>query len=399
MREARTQVVIVGAGPAGLSLAHLLWREGIDAVVLEARSREYCERRVRAGLLEPGTVEFLSELGLDRARREGMTHHGIELHFGGERHRIPIAEIAGMCTTIYPQQEVVKDLLAASDAIGGRVLFEVADVTLHDLTSTAPVVRFRHRGEEQALRGDIVAGCDGFHGVSRAAIPDSALRTFESEHAATWFGVLAEVAPTTEELVYGLHERGYAMHSMRGPNLTRLYFQYDPADPDHPSSWSQERVWEELGSRLATADGWDQPQGPIVDRVDFSIRAFIVEPMRYGRLFLAGDAAHIVPPTGGKGLNAAVWDVKLLAEVLVPWFAGGGDALLDAYSPAALRRDWQMLQFSVWMTEVLAVRRPGDAMELRLKHAELEQLVAGGTLTRSFAERYLGVFDPVAQPR
>lgn len=386
----RTQVAIIGAGPAGLLLAHLLHLTGIESVVLEAKSRAYCEARVRAGALEPGTVKLLCDAGLDRVLRDGTKHDGFFLQFGDERHRMPIRDLAGDCLTIYGQQEVVKDLLHARDEQGGHVEFEVRDVQLRDVESDTPSVCYSTCDGDVELRCDLIAGCDGFHGVSRKYMPEHLTTVYQSERAATWFGFLADVPPTTNELVYAVGPRGYAMHSMRG-DRTRLYFQYDPG-VDEPATWPAERLWSELADRLATTDPWEQPPGPILDTVDFSIRGFVIDPMQHGRLYLAGDSAHIVPPAGAKGLNAALHDVALLFEAIEQHITQHASPLLERYSRTALRRNWMMLQFSIWVTDLLSVYHPGNKMELKLKYVELAQLVTSEAMARSFAERYLGRF-------
>ena len=317
----RTQVGIVGAGPAGLVLAHLLKRAGIDSVVLENRSRDYVEQRVRAGVLEQGTVDLLDELGLaERLHREGLVHHGIELRFDGRRHRIPLTELTGgRAITVYGQQELVKDLIAARLAAGDPVVFEVEDVRLADLGTDRPRVHFRAAGGgARELACDFVAGCDGFHGVSRPAIPAGALRVFQRNYPFAWLGILAAVAPSTDELIYARHERGFALHSLRSPEVSRLYIQVDP--DEEIARWPDERIWEELRVRLATDDGWVLRDGPVLEKSIAVHHSFVVEPMQHGRLFLAGDAAHIVPPTGAKGLNLAVADVRVLARALDRWY-------------------------------------------------------------------------------
>src|SRR3954469_13069502 len=313
----RTQVGIVGAGPAGLVLGHLLHLKGIDSVILEARDRDYVEKRIRAGVLEQGTVDLLIEMGVgDRLEREGLVHHGVELRFGGAGHRIAFDELTGgRGITIYGQQEVVKDLIAARLEAGAPLLFEVDEVSAHDIDSGEPTIRFRHDGEERELRCDAIAGCDGFHGVCRDAVPDGALRFHTRDYPFAWFGVLAEAPPSTEELIYCHHDRGFSLHSMRSPELSRLYFQCDP--DDDVANWPDERIWEELHTRLALRDDdWSLTEGPIIEKGITPMRSFVAEPTQYGRLYLAGDAVHIVPPTGAKGLNLAVADVKILAEAL-----------------------------------------------------------------------------------
>jgi p-hydroxybenzoate 3-monooxygenase len=386
-----TQVAIVGAGPAGLLLAHLLALRGIESVVLEARDRAYVEARVRAGVLEQGTVDLLSEAGVgDRLHAEGLVHHGLELRFDGQGHRIDLSELTGgRAITVYGQQEVVKDLIAARLEAGGELLFEVDDVTLHDLEGETPMVRFRHEGSERELRCAVVAGCDGFHGVCREAIPAGTLSVFERVYPFAWLGILAEVAPSSEELIYCYHERGFALHSMRSPQLTRLYLQCAP--DDDVAEWPDERIWEELRTRLATDAPWTLGEGPIVEKGITPMRSFVVEPLRYGRLFLAGDAAHIVPPTGAKGLNLAVADVRVLSEALGSWFADGDSAGLEAYSDTCLRRVWRVQHFSWWMTSMLH-RFPGDdPFDERLQRSQLRYVCSSRAAATTLAENYVGL--------
>jgi p-hydroxybenzoate 3-monooxygenase len=386
-----TQVGIVGAGPAGLLLAHLLRLRGIESIVLEARSREYVEARVRAGVLEQGTVDLLTEAGVaDRLHREGLVHHGLELRFDGRGHRIDLSELTGgRAITVYGQQEVVKDLIAARLDAGGELLFDVADVTLHDLESERPKVRFRHDGSQQELRCSIVAGCDGFHGVCREAIPPGRLTVYEREYPFAWLGILAEVAPSSEELIYCHHERGFALHSMRSPHLTRLYLQCAP--DDDVEQWPDERIWDELRTRLATVDPWRLGEGPVIEKGITPMRSFVVEPLRFGRLFLAGDAAHIVPPTGAKGLNLAVADVRVLSEALATWFADDDATGLDDYSERCLRRVWRVQHFSWWMTSMLH-RFPGDdPFEARLQRSQLRYVCSSRAAATTLAENYVGL--------
>src|SRR5215218_6363799 len=386
----RTQVGIVGAGPAGLLLSHLLHLEGIESVVLELRSREYVEQRVRAGVLEQGTVELLEKAGVgERLRRQGMVHHGIELRFGRRRHRVPLTDLTGRSITIYGQQEVVKDLIRARLEAGGQILFEVEDVRPEAVGTDRPLVRYRHGGQERELHCDVVAGCDGFHGVCREAVPGGAREVFERAYPFAWLGVLAAVAPSSEEIVYAASDRGFALHSMRSPELTRLYLQVDPDEPIE--RWPDARIWEELQARLATDDGWTLDEGPMLDKGVTGMRSFVVEPMRYGRLFLAGDAAHIVPPTGAKGMNLAVADVRVLADALAAWYRDGGTDLLDAWSATCLRRVWRAQDFSTWMTGLLH-RAPGDGpFQLRIQRARLDYLATSEAAARSLAENYVGL--------
>jgi p-hydroxybenzoate 3-monooxygenase len=387
----RTQVGIVGAGPAGLVLAHLLARAGIDSVVLENRSRDYIEQRVRAGVLEQNTVDLLREHGLaDRLDREGMVHHGLELRFGGRGHRIPLSELTGgRAITVYGQQEVVKDLVRARLEAGGEILFEVGDVSLHDLESERPAIRFRHDGGDHELRCDVVAGCDGFHGISRPSIPAGVLTAYEREYPFAWLGILAEAPPSSEELIYCSSERGFALHSMRSPKVTRLYLQVAP-DED-VANWPDERIWEELRARFATDDGWTLADGPLLEKGVTTMRSFVVEPMQHGRLYLAGDAAHIVPATGAKGLNLAVADVRILAEALDAWYRTGRAELLDAYSAACLRRVWRVQQFSWWMTSMLHLFDGGGGFDRRLQLSQLAYVCSSEAAATSLAENYVGL--------
>ena len=390
-QESRTQVGIVGAGPAGLVLSHLLQREGIESVVLEDRSRDYVEKRVRAGVLEQGTVDLLTELGLaDRLHREGLVHHGIELRFDGQGHRIGFEELAdGRAITIYGQQEVVKDLIAARLDSGAPLLFEVDDVSLHGIDSDEPSIRFTHDGEERELRCDAIAGCDGFHGVCRPSVPDGVLSFNQLDYPFAWLGILAQVAPSTEELIYAPHERGFALHSLRSPELSRLYVQCDPEDS--LEQWPDERIWEELHLRLARDDGWNLNEGPVIEKAIAPLRSFVAQPMQHGRLYLAGDAVHIVPATGAKGLNLAVADVQVLGEALTKYLQGGDGSLLDAYSDACLRRVWRVQHFSWWMTWMLHRFPDDDGFQQRLQRSQLDYTVSSRAAATSLAENYVGL--------
>jgi p-hydroxybenzoate 3-monooxygenase len=379
-------VGIVGAGPAGLLLAHLLHRHGIESVVLEKRSRHYVEHRIRAGVLEHGTVELLKEAGVgERLEREGMEHGGIELRFDRRGHRIDFPKLTGGRTiTVYGQTEVVKDLIAARTEAGLPLLFEVEDVSVHDLEDQ-PLIRFRHDGADHELRCDVIAACDGFHGVCRPSIPDGVLATHEREYPFAWLGILAEVAPSTEELIYARHERGFALHSMRTPELSRFYLQCEP--DDDPDDWSDDQIWEELEIRLER-DGFTlNTGGPIIEKGVTPMRSFVAEPMQHGNLYLAGDAAHIVPPTGAKGLNLAVGDVRELARAL----CDGDRAALDAYSERCLRRVWRAEHFSWWMTSMLH-RFPGHDAEFeeRLQRAQLDYVCRSEAAATTLAENYTG---------
>jgi p-hydroxybenzoate 3-monooxygenase len=389
--SSRTQVGIVGAGPAGLVLSHLLAREGIESVVLEDRSREYVEKRVRAGVLEQGTVDLLTELGLaDRLHREGLVHQGIELRFDGQGHRIPFEELAeGRAITIYGQQEVVKDLIAARLDADGPLLFEVDDVTLQGIDSDQPSIRFTHQGAERELRCDAIAGCDGFHGVCRPSVPEGVLSCNQLDYPFAWLGILAEVAPSTDELIYAPHERGFALHSLRSPELSRLYVQCDPEDS--LEEWPDERIWEELHIRLARDDGWTLKEGPLVEKAIAPLRSFVAQPMQYGRLYLAGDAVHIVPATGAKGLNLAVADVQVLGEALARYLKDGDGSLLDAYSDACLRRVWRVQHFSWWMTWMLHRFPDDDGFTRGLRRAQLEYVCSSRAAAATLAENYVGL--------
>ena len=387
----RTQVGIVGAGPAGLLLAHLLHREGIDSIIVENRSREYVEHRVRAGVLEQGTVDLLTAAGVgERLRREGLRHHGIELRFGGRGHRIDLTALTdGKSITVYGQQEVVKDLVNARLAAGGQILFDVADVAVRDIESPAPRIVFSRDGDIQEICCEIIAGCDGFHGVCRPSIPAHALRTFERSYPFAWLGILAAAPPSHDELIYAYHDHGFALFSMRSPEVTRLYLQVAP-DEDI-AAWPDARVWEELHTRLETDDNWTLSEGPVLEKGVTPMRSFVVEPMQYGRLVLAGDAAHIVPPTGAKGMNLAVADVSVLARALVALFKSGREEPLAAYSATCLKRVWRAEHFSWWMTSMLHRFPEADGFQQRLQRSQLEYVVGSRAASSSLAENYVGL--------
>jgi p-hydroxybenzoate 3-monooxygenase len=386
----RTQVGIVGAGPAGLLLAHLLHLDGIDSVVLENRSRTYVEQRVRAGVLEQPTVELLREAGVaDRLDREGLEHRGVSLRFDGGDHRIDFHALTGRTITVYGQQEVVKDLIAARVAAGNPPVFEVSDVAVHDLTSDAPRITYRDAdGRDQELVCDVVAGCDGFHGITRDAIPSPAVRVYEHTYPFAWLGILAEAPPSHEELIYCYSERGFALHSMRSPRITRLYLQVPP-DEDI-GEWSDARIWEELHLRLA-ADGFTLTEGPVLEKSVTGMRSYVVEPMRYGRLFLAGDAAHIVPPTGAKGMNLAIADVRHLSRAIAALLHDGRADLVEAYSDRCLRRVWRAEHFSWWMTSMLHRFDDADPFQHQLQLSQLRYTTSSVAAATSLAENYVGL--------
>jgi p-hydroxybenzoate 3-monooxygenase len=371
-------------------LAQLLHLEGIDSVVLEDRSREYVEQRIRAGVLEQGTVDLLGEIGVgERLQREGLVHDGIELQFAGNRHRIDFPSLTGgRRITVYGQQEVVKDLIAARLATGRPLLFEVADVSVHGSESESPVIGLRHEGTDVELACDFIAGCDGFHGVCRDSIPAGVLTPFDRVYPFAWLGILAAAPPSNEELIYAYHERGFALHSMRSPALTRLYLQVRP-DEDL-AEWPDERIWEELERRLGL-EGWTLNTGEILEKGITGLRSFVVEPMQHGRLFLAGDAAHIVPATGAKGLNLAVADVRLLADAFAAWYRDGEGSLLERYSSDALRRVWRAEHFSWFMTSMLHRLEGVDVFDVKLQLAQLAYVCSSEKAAASLAENYVGL--------
>jgi p-hydroxybenzoate 3-monooxygenase len=389
MRQ-RTQVGIVGAGPAGLSLAILLAREGIDSVVLERRSRDDVEQTIRAGVLEQGTVDLLSELGVaERMKREGFVHHGIRLRFDGQTHRINLHELTnGRTVTIYPQHKVLQDLIGARLAQRGEILFGVEDVELADIAA-APVITFKQAGARNELHCDYVAGCDGSHSVSRGGIPTELRRAFTRSYPFAWLGILMEAPPSTEELIYAWHERGFALVSTRSRELQRLYIQC-PAEDDI-GSWSDEKILDELRLRLTTTNGWQLLTGPITQKSILPMRSVVLEPMQYGKLFLAGDAAHTVPATGAKGLNLAVADVFHLSRGLAAFYRDRRTDLLEGYSQRCLRRVWRAEHFSWWMTSMLHRFPEDDLFQQRLQRAQLEYIVNSRAAATSLAENYAGL--------
>ena len=387
----RTQVGIVGAGPAGLILSHLLHLNGIDSVVLESRTREEIEATIRAGVLEHGTVDLLKAMGVAaRMEREGVVHRGIYLRYGGRNHHIDFPELAdGRCITVYPQHEVIKDLVAARLSAGGRILFEVDGVALHDLATNKPRVTFARDGGSHELECDFIAGCDGFHGVSRQSIPTAAHRDFSHTYPLGWLGFLVEAPRSTDELIYAYHERGFALVSTRSTSLQRLYLQCEPHE--ELEKWPDDRIWSEVHARLEDVEGWRLTEGRIIQKSIVAMRSFVCEPMRHGRLFLAGDAAHIVPPTGAKGLNLAVADVRVLSEALTAYYRSGRVDLLDAYSSTALRRVWRAEHFSWWMTSLLHHFPDADAFQHKLQLSQLDYVATSRAAAKTLAENYVGL--------
>ena len=387
----KTQVGIVGAGPAGLVLSHLLHLSGIESVVLETHSRSYVEERVRAGVLEQGTADLLRDTGVgERMMRQGLIHHGIELQFGRGRHRIDFAGLTGgKGVMVYAQHEVLKDLIAARLEAGGTLLFDVEDVNVQELQGPKPKIRFRKDSEEEELECDFIGGCDGFHGICRPSIPEGVLKVFEKIYPFAWLGILAEAPPSSQELIYAHHERGFALLSMRSPKISRLYLQCAP-DEDI-ANWPDSRIWQELHARLEVAEGWKLTEGPVLQKGITGMRSFVVEPMQYGRLFLAGDSAHIVPPTGAKGLNLAVADVRVLAAAIVEFYASGKTELLERYSETCLRRVWKVQRFSWWMTSMLHRFAADNPFDMRRQLAELDYVTSSRAASQTLAENYVGL--------
>src|SRR6266550_381925 len=388
---ARTQVAIVGAGPAGLLLSHLLHLAGIESVVLESRSRADVEATLRAGVLEQGTADLLIETGVgERMLREGALHHGIEFRFAGRGHRIPLSELTdGRAIMLYAQHEVIKDLIHARLAANGAIVFDARNVAIHDFDSAKPRIRFEHDERGCELRADFIAGCDGYHGVCRPSVPPAARQEFARAYPFGWFGILVKAPPYSPELIYASHERGFSLVSTRSREVQRLYFQCNPEDS--VDKWPDERIWAELAARLETDDGWELQQGPIFQKGIIAMRSFVLEPMQFGTLFLAGDAAHIVPPTGAKGLNLAVADVRVLSDALVDYYATGRRDGLDQYSAAALERVWAAEHFSWWMTSMLHRYDDRDPFQQRLQFAQLNQVVSSHAFQTALAENYVGL--------
>jgi p-hydroxybenzoate 3-monooxygenase len=390
MARFETQVGIVGAGPAGLMLSHLLHLRGIHSIVLEAKPRAYCEERVRAGVLEHTSVEMLHDAGVGaRLEREGLRHEGIELGLNGVRHRISFVELTGKYVTVYGQQEVVKDLIARRLGDNGDLRFECGEVSLEGIESDRPRIRVSDDGPSDEVYCDYIAGCDGFHGICRGAFPEGVLSIYERNYPFAWLGILAEAAPSQKELVYMHHRRGFALYSMRSPKVTRLYLQCKP-DEDI-QEWSDDRIWTELQTRLTCADGWRPIEGRVLQKSVTGMRSFVVEPLQFGRLFLAGDSAHIVPPTGAKGMNLALADVHYLAMAMGAHYETGDDRLLEKYSETCLRRIWRAQRFSSWMTSLLHRFENEPAFDQKRQLAELDYVMSSRAAATSLAENYVGL--------
>jgi p-hydroxybenzoate 3-monooxygenase len=387
----KTQVGIVGAGPAGLLLSHLLRLEGIDSIVLESRSRDAVEGTIRAGVLEQGTVDLLKRTGAgERMAREGFVHRGIELRFDGTGHRVDFPSLTGgKSVMVYAQHEVIKDLVNVGLGAGADVRFSVTDVSVAGLASDRPSLRFVQDGEAHEIECDYVAGCDGTHGVCKPSIPDGLLTHYERIYPFGWFGILAEAPRSSDELIYALHERGFALVSTRSPTIQRMYLQVDPADK--VDDWSDDRIWAEFRARLATHDGWAVREGKIFHKVIVGMRSYVVEPMQHGRLFLAGDAAHVVPPTGAKGLNLAVSDVFYLARALTDCYGNSRMEALARYSETCLRRIWKAQRFSWWMTSMLHRFPGGDRFQYKVQLAELGYVTSSKAAAATLAENYVGL--------
>ncbi len=386
----RTQVAIIGAGPAGLLLSHLLHLAGIRSIILERQTQSYIENRIRAGVLEQHVAELLKDTGVGaRLQREGLVHHGINIAFADQARHVDFHELIGRSITVYGQHEVVKDLVAARQSDGADMRFSVTDVAIHHMDTNHPNVSFRENGADLAIECEFVAGCDGFHGVSRPAIPEGVLACHERIYPFGWLGILAETTPPSEELIYASHDDGFALFSMRAPQLSRLYLQCDPEDD--MANWPDERIWQNLDKRMGTHGGWALNPGPVIERGITAMRSFVAEPMQFGRLFLAGDAAHIVPPTGAKGMNLAVADVRVLARALGRYFASGNEDGLTGYSQTCLARVWKAQRFSWWMTAMLHRFPDKDSYRRRLQLAELDYVTSSIPAGQALAENYTGL--------
>jgi p-hydroxybenzoate 3-monooxygenase len=386
----RVQIAVIGAGPAGLLLSQLLYRAGIDTIVVERRSREYVLGRIRAGVLEQGTVELLHQAGVGRRlHAEGLVHKGIEIAFAGARHRIDLAGLTGRHLTIYGQTEVTRDLMEAREAEGIPTIYEAEDVSVHDFDGGRPLVRYRKDGHAHEIACDYIAGCDGFHGACRPSVPASAITTYERTYTFGWLGLLARTPPVSDELIYSNHERGFALCSMRSPDVSRCYVQV-PLD-ERLENWPDERFWDELRRRLDPEAAARLVSGPAIEKSIAPLRSFVAEPMRFGRLFLAGDAAHIVPPTGAKGLNLAASDVGYLSRALIEAIEENSTTGIDSYSDRCLRRIWKAERFSWWMTSMLHLFPETGAFGRKLQLAELDYLVGSKAASTALAENYVGL--------
>ena len=384
----RTQVGIIGAGPAGLMLGRLLKLQGIDSIIIENRSRDYIENRIRAGLIEHWAADLLVDLGVgDRLKREGMLHWGNNLAINGELHRIDFKRLVDKRVTIYGQQEVVKDLVERRLADGGPLLFEVDGVSVHDVTSERPRIRFTHEGKPQEIECDFIAGCDGFHGICRPSFPQDVLRVFERDYPFGWLGILTESPPPDEELIYSYTDNGFALYTMRSPTVGRLYLQC--GHDEDIANWPDTRIWEELHKRLGGARKLEE--GPILQKGVTAMRSFVAEPMQHGRLFLAGDSAHIVPPTGAKGMNLAFADVVYLDRVLEAFYKKRSTDLLESYSKTCLRRVWKAQRFSWWMTQLLHLFPEETPFDRRRQLSDLDYITSSDTAAKSLAEQYVGL--------
>ena len=384
----RTQVGIIGAGPAGLMLARLLQLHGIESIIVENRSRDYIENRIRAGLIEHWAADLLGDVGVgERLRKEGMVHWGINVGINGNLHRIDFKALVNKRVTIYGQQEVVKDLVEQRLGNDGPLLFEVEDVTVHDLKSQKPKIRFRHDGRPQEIDCDFIAGCDGFHGICRPSIPDGVLTVFERDYPFGWLGILSESPPPDHELVYSYTDRGFALYTMRSPTLARLYLQCD--HDEDIENWSDNRIWDELHKRLGGARAL--AEGKMLQKGITPMRSFVVEPMQYGRLFLAGDSAHIVPPTGAKGMNLAFADVMVLSRAFDAFYKDKRTDRLEHYSTACLRRVWYAQRFSWWMTQIMHRFPNESAFDRRRQLSDLDYLTSSKAAATSLAEQYVGL--------
>jgi len=390
MKTIKTQVGIIGAGPSGLLLSALLYKQGIESVIIEGRSKEQVLGQVRAGLLEQGTVDLIRETGASEGLdKKGLIHEGVILSHNGHRYRVPLTELTGgSVVTIYGQQELTRDLIEHRLSTGATILFEAKATKVEDLDTKNPKIFFNHRGEEQIIECDFVAGCDGFHGISRKTIPEELIKTYDKKYPYAWLGIIAKVAPSTDELIYAYHERGFAMHSMRSLQISRLYLQVDP--DDSIDNWPDERIWKELQIRLAS-DGWKLNESPILEKSITQMRSFVVEPMQYKKLFLVGDAAHIVPPTGAKGLNAAAGDANQLFKALLSFYKTGNTDVIEKYSQQCLKRVWRTQEFSSYMTNLFHVSPSADLFDKKVQKSRFDYLVSSEAAAKTLAENYVGI--------